>query len=392
MASSMSYIKRIPLNKLEVGMYVTEQSKGVADGQVQDKGFIRREDTLKKLQARKIAEVFIDVQKGKDSPFALPVLSDQTAFKERIVLKEERTKAEKVYGEARDLMSGMLNDVKMGKAIDVTPVEELAEDINHSILNNPNALLCLSQIREKDQYLLEHSINVGVLMSVFATHLGYDKETVKELTTGGLLHDIGKIRVPYNILNKPGKLTDEEWNEMKMHVAYGQAVLQESQGISDIAKSICGLHHERLDGSGYPLGLDGDDINVYGRMAAVVDVYDAVTASRCYHKGMPPFEAMKLLVKISETHLDKGLVYNFIRCMSVYPVGTLVELNNGLVGVVIEPNLQMPNAPRIRTFFNNRRRSFEKTKVWDLSNKNVELKIVCTREADELGVNVNDYL
>ncbi|VUD59814.1 3'3'-cGAMP-specific phosphodiesterase 1 [Thalassocella blandensis] len=392
----MSDIKRIPLNKLEIGMYVTEQSEGVADGRVQEKGFIRREETLRKLQAKKIAEVYIDVKKGKDSPFALPVLTSQTTFKARVVLDEERSRAEKVYGEARGLMSDIIANVKMGKAIDVAPVEELAEDINDSILNNPNALLCLSQIREKDQYLLEHSINVGLLISVFSTHLGYDKATVKELTMGGLLHDIGKIRVPYQVLNKPGKLTDDEWVEMKMHVAYGQAVLQESKGISDIAKSICGLHHERLDGTGYPMGLSGDEINVYGRMAAVVDVYDAVTASRCYHKGMSPFEAMKLLVKMSEDHLDKGLVYSFIRCMSVYPVGTVVELNNGLVGVVIEPNLQLPSEPKIRTFFNSKRRSFEAAKVVDLAklprDSKAEHKIMCTREAEEFKVDIRDYL
>lgn len=388
----MSHIKRIPLNKLEVGMYVTEQSQGIADGSVQQKGFIQREETLRKLQAKDLVDVFIDTNKGKDSPFALPVITEKTAFKERIVLEEERGRAEKVYGEARGLMTDILTNVKMGKAIDVAPVEELADDIHHSILNNPNALLCLSQIREKDKYLLEHSINVGVLISVFATHLGYDKVTVKELTTGGLLHDIGKIRVPYAVLNKPGKLTDEEWVEMKSHVPYGEEVLKNSEGISNIAKSICGLHHERLDGTGYPRGLGEQEIDVYGRIAAVVDVYDAVTANRCYHKGMSPFDAMKLLVKMSDAHLDKGLVYSFIRCMSVYPVGTVVELNNGMVGVVVESNAQIPNQPRIKTFFNAKRRSFEKEKVIDLALPKNDFSIVRTLEAESLGVRVNDYL
>ncbi len=388
----MSSIKRIPIEKLEVGMYVTDQSEGIADGAIQQKGFIRREETLKKIQSKSLKEVFIDIDKGKDSSFAIPVLSEQTAFKERIVLEEERGRAEKIYGEARGLMSEILTNVKMGKAIDVTPVEELAEDINQSILNNPNALLCLSQIREKDQYLLEHSINVGLLMSVFSTHLGYDKETVKELTTGALLHDIGKIRVPYHILNKPGKLTEDEWIEMKLHVVYGQAVLQNSEGISEIAKSICGLHHERLDGTGYPMGLSEDEINIYGRMAAVVDVYDAVTASRVYHKGMSPFDAMKLLVKMTDSHLDKTLVYNFIRCMSVYPVGTLVELDNGLLGVVIEPNHKVPNEPVLRTFFNSKHKRFEKVSVLDLSSKLVERRIVRTREAEEFNFKLNDYI
>ncbi len=278
------------------------------------------------------------------------------------------------------------------KAIDVTPVAELAEDINNSILNNVNALQCLSQIREKDKYLLEHSVNVGILMSIFSTFLGFDKATVKELTTGALLHDIGKIRVPSEILNKPGALTDEEWTEMRRHVIYGQAVLTKSPGISDIAKSICAQHHERLDGSGYPIGMAGEDIDTYGRLAAIVDVYDAVTASRCYHEGMSPFKAMKLLLSLADNHFDKTLVYSFIRCMSVYPVGTLVELNNGHAGVVIESNLETPNKPRLRMFYNIKHKRYEKPQVLDLARTKAPLEIIKTWHPEELGIKIDEFL
>lgn len=388
----MSHIKRISANKLEVGMYITDQTRGVADGHMQQKGFIRREETLQKLRDKGISEFVIDTQKGKDSLFASPILSEDISFKPRVALKEERDKAQKVYGEARGLVNDVLNNAKLGKAIDVAPVEELAEDINNSILNNPNALQCLSQIREKDKYLLEHSVNVGILMSIFATYMGLDKKTVKELTTGGLLHDIGKIRVPSEVLNKPGKLTDDEWVEMKRHVVYGSAVLEKSEGISDIAKSICALHHEKLDGSGYPLGLTGDDINLYGRMAAVVDVYDAVTASRVYHDGMSPFKAMKLLLSLANTHLDQTLVYSFIRCMSVYPVGTVVELSNGRLGVVVESNIEMPDKPILRVFFNMKHKHYEKPNIVNLASPSVEHEIVKTWHPDDLDIVVTDFL
>ncbi|MFL0810137.1 MAG: HD-GYP domain-containing protein [Agarilytica sp.] len=388
----MSHIKRISANKLEIGMYITDQTQGIADGKMQQKGFIRREDTLEKLHGKGIQEFVIDTQKGKDSLFASPILSENIAFKPRVALKEEREKAQKVYGEARGLVNDVLNNVKMGKAIDVAPVEELAEDINNSILNNPNALQCLSQIREKDKYLLEHSVNVGILMSIFATYMGFDKATVKELTTGGLLHDIGKIRVSSEVLNKPGKLNDDEWIEMKRHVVYGSAVLNKSEGISDVAKSICALHHEKLDGSGYPLGLTGDDINVYGRMSAVVDVYDAVTASRCYHDGMSPFKAMKLLLTLSDSHLDKTLVYSFIRCMSVYPAGTVVELDNGRLGVVIEPNIDMPDKPILRVFYNMKHKHYEKPSIVNMASARVGNEIVKTWHPDELDIIVTDFL
>ncbi len=388
----MSNIKRIPVSKLEVGMYVTNQTEGLADGDMQEKGFIKRPETLQKIQSKGVRDVFIDISKGKDSAFAAPILSKNTAFKPRVPLRAERVKAQRVYGEARGLVSDVLNNVKMGKAIDVAPVAELAEDINNSILNNPNALQCLSQIREKDKYLLEHSVNVGILMSIFSTYLGFDKPTVKELTTGALLHDIGKIRVPSEVLNKPGALTDDEWIEMKRHVVYGQAVLTKSEGISDVAKSICALHHERLDGSGYPLGLAGDDIQIYGRIAAVVDVYDAVTASRCYHDGMSPFKAMKLLLSLADNHFDRSLVYSFIRCMSVYPVGTVVELDNGRLGVVIESNLETPNKPRLRIFYNMSHKHYEKPSLLDLASASVEHEIIKTWHPDELDINIDDFL
>ncbi|MFL0804160.1 MAG: HD-GYP domain-containing protein [Agarilytica sp.] len=388
----MSNIKRISVSKLEVGMYVTNQTEGLADANMQEKGFIKRPETLQKIQSKGVRDVFIDISKGKDSAFAAPILPKDASFKPRVPLRAERAKAQRVYGEARGLVSDVLNNVKMGKAIDVAPVAELAEDINNSILNNPNALQCLSQIREKDKYLLEHSVNVGILMSIFSTYLGFDKPTVKELTTGALLHDIGKIRVPSEVLNKPGALTDEEWVEMKRHVVYGQAVLTKSEGISDIAKSICALHHERLDGSGYPMGLEGDDIQIYGRIAAVVDVYDAVTASRCYHDGMSPFKAMKLLLSLADNHFDRSLVYSFIRCMSVYPVGTVVELDNGRLGVVIESNLETPNKPRLRIFYNMTHKHYEKPSLLDLASSSVEHEIVKTWHPDELDINIDDFL
>ncbi len=387
-----SHIRRIPISKLEVGMYITDQTEGIADGKLQSKGFINREETLAKIQAKGVGDIFIDVAKGKDSAFACPILSKDTTFKARVTLREEREKAERVYGEARGLVTDVLNNVKLGKAIDVTPVAELAEDINNSILNNANALQCLSQIREKDKYLLEHSVNVGILMSIFSTYLGFDKPTVKELTTGALLHDIGKIRVPSEILNKPGALTDEEWIEMKRHVIYGQAVLAKSPGISDIAKSICAQHHERLDGTGYPIGMAGEDIDTYGRLAAIVDVYDAVTASRVYHDGMSPFKAMKLLLSLADNHFDKALVYSFIRCMSVYPVGTLVELTNGRLGVVIESNLETPNKPRLRVFYNLKHKHYEKPQVVDLARSQANLDIVKTWHPEELGISIDEFL
>jgi len=387
----MSLIKRIPIDKVELGMYVSDETPGMAEGGLRTKGFIRRFETIDKLRSLGLDELYIDVHRGIDSPFSLP--TKEKAFGEpRVKLAEERERAQKVYDEARGLVGDLMRNVKLGKAIDIGPVKSLADDINNSVLSNPNALLCLAAIREKDQYLLEHSINVGILMGIFTRFLGYEDELIHELVTGALLHDIGKIRVPYNVLNKPGKLTADEWMEMKRHVVYGQEVLLKSEGITDVALSICGMHHERLDGTGYPLGLKEIDINNYGRLAAIVDIYDAITAHRVYHRGRPPAEAMRFLQDLSGEHLDRSLVAQFIGCMSVYPVGSLVELNNGKLGVVISVRGDKPDQPVVRTFYNLRHKHHEQTAVVDLSSPLLELNIVGSKDADEYDFSLNDFI
>ena len=388
----MPVIKRISINHLKVGMYVTDKTEGIADNKMQANGFIYRKETIDKLRAKGTTELLIDPVKGKDSPFSVP-LSNKIPKKHKKTLREERKNSEKAYNEATTLITNLLNDVKVGKAIDVGPVEELANEINNSVLNNPNALLCLSQIRKKDKYLLEHSVNVGILMGIFAGHLNYSSKEIHHLVTGALLHDIGKIRVPNQILHKPGKLTDEEWQEMKRHVNYGVEILKKSKDIHPIALAICGQHHERLDSNGYPKGLSKDNITTYGRMASVVDVYDAVTAKRVYHDRIPPPEAMKLLLKLGQSELDSRLVYQFIRCMSVYPVGSLIELSNGKLGAVISTNPTDSVKPIVKTIYNKKHKHYETPKIIDLSKPaSTELTIVSAVSPEDYNIQIIDFL
>lgn len=388
----MSDLYKVPIERIDIGMYISEVTPGLSDIGFNTKGMVSKKGTIERLALSGIKELYIDVSKGKNSDYSLPVRDKNHRVSAVKTLAQERQNAEKVYGEAVSLVGSLMKDVKMGNPIDVGPVEELADDINNSVLSNASALLCLSQIREKDQYLLEHSINVGILMGVLSRHMGFARNTVHQLVTGALLHDIGKICVPNNVLHKPGRLSESEWAEMQRHVQYGQEVLLKSHGISDVAMSICAQHHERLDGTGYPRQLKGKEINTYGRLASVVDIYDALTADRVYHQGKSPFEAMKILITLGEDHLDKSLVYEFIRCMGVYPVGTLVELNNGKLGVVLQANNQNPSAPEVRVFFNFRHRYFEKPQVVDLAKKTLGLKVVAAHDPRVVNVDVREFL
>lgn len=373
-------------------MFVSELTPGLADAGLNSKGLISRPETLDKLTNSGVKELYIDTSLGLSSPYAMPIPCSVEALKPKVKLAQERENAESIYSEARSLMGNLIKDVKVGNAIDIAPVKELADEINTSILNNANALLCLSQIREKDQYLLEHSINVGLLMGVFARFLGFEGDELHQLVTGALLHDIGKIRVPLKVLNKPGKLTNEEWDEMRNHVSYGESVLEKSSGISDTVMSICAEHHEKLSGQGYPRGLKGAEISPAGRMAAVVDIYDAITADRVYHQGKTPFDTMKILMSLAGNHLDTDLTYHFIRCISIYPVGSLLELSNHKLGVVVQVNYHSPKSPIVKTFYNNRARHFETSKIVDLSSPHTDVMVTDIVDPKPLGINLNDFL
>ena len=388
----MSGIKRIPVDKLEIGMYITDENYGIADASLKGKGFIRREETLAKLKAKSIGEVLIDTSKGRDSAYALPLIIEEIELEPLVPFEEERECAGRIYSQALDMVDMLMQQVKLGKAIDVTPVEDLAGDISQSLNNNKNAMLCLTQIREKGRYLMEHSLNCGILMGVFSRHLGYDSDSVNLLVTAGMLHDIGMIRIDDRLLSSPGKPNPEEWRQIHLHVQHGAEALQNVENASEELFSVCSQHHERLDASGYPLGLDHRSINMYGRMAAIVDSYDAMTSNRVFQASTSPFAAMRELSQLGDRKLDKNLVYQFIRCMGVYPVGALVELSNGRLGVVIQTHLKKPNQPVVRVFYNVRHKHQEKVQVVDLSSPLVEAKIVGTCSREELGIDINDFL
>ena len=386
-------IFKIPISKAEIGMYVSELTPGLRESGMNSRGLMSRRETIEKLVNAGIQELYIDTSKGRGSEFARPVNGAQASeLKPQKPLAEERENASSIYRQARNLVGNLMRDAKLGKPIDIGPVEDLAAEINDSVLSNANALLCLSQIREKDSYLLEHSINVGILMGVFSRYLGYDMEARQQLVTGALLHDVGKIRVPLQVLNKPGKLTEEEWVAMRMHVTWGEEILQISEGITETAMSICAQHHEKIGGGGYPRNLTGEQISVAGRMASVVDIYDAISADRVYHVGRTPLETVRIMTDMAGPALDKPLVYQFVRCMSLYPVGALVELSSGRLGVVVQVYADKPDTPLVRTFYNKKLKAYEAPKLVDLSNGLLDLKIKGIVDPRALGIRIQDFI
>ncbi|MEG3638772.1 HD-GYP domain-containing protein [Magnetococcus sp. PR-3] len=357
--------KKISVNQLEPGMYVSDFNNGWNEDarSGKDPNALPQQmllnsdgDVRRVLADNSIREVYIDTDKGKDVEGAktqaeieaelaaqmMELGEDDDALDlpnpniDKKPIEEELDHAHEVKQKARRLVGDMLDDVRLGKTITVGPVKDMMKDMVESMFSNKDAMLSLSMIKAKDEYTFMHSVNVGVFLVAFAQSMEMSPEDLVAVGVGAMLHDIGKMKTPQEVLNKPGKLSDEEFLQMKMHVVHSEKILEAAPGISELSVQIAGRHHERWDGSGYPRKLKGQDIGQMGQMSAIVDVYDAITSDRCYHKGNSPHHALKRMMEWSKFHFNPELFQKFVQCVGIYPMGTLVSLNNGYLGVVQE--------------------------------------------------------
>ena len=402
-------IKKIQVQQLKPGMYIHDMNCGWLEHPfVSGTLKVRSDQEIAKIVGSGIREVYIDTDRGLDvidAPTAREARAEvekelvEMAQKAKPVagasLHEELAKAQKVHSEANRIVHGLLQDVRLGKQLELEQVDPVVEQMTNSIFRNRDALLSLCKIKNKDDYTFLHSVSIGALMISFARALNMDRSVIQLLGIGGMLHDIGKMKVPDEILNKPGKLTDEEFVIMKSHVVYSRDILADTPGIAQASLDVAAQHHERFDGSGYPLGLKGSEMSVYGQMASIVDVYDAITSDRCYHKGMEPTVALRKMFEWSKFHFNPELVHAFVRTIGIYPVGTLVMLESGRIGIVIEQRDQNLVQPLVRTVFNARKGYYIKPEDVDLS-KPMGMggadKIVSHESPAKWGIDVNKFM
>ncbi|MBI1835274.1 MAG: HD-GYP domain-containing protein, partial [Burkholderiales bacterium] len=252
---------------------------------------------------------------------------------------------------------------------------------------NPGALIGLARLKTADDYTYMHSVAVCALMIALSRQLKLSDEETREAGLAGLLHDIGKMAVPAEILNKPGKLTDAEFVSVKEHPAAGYQMLLEAKGVGSIALDVCLHHHEKMDGSGYPKGLEGDQISLYARMGAVCDVYDAITSNRPYKAGWCPAESLRKMSEWSRGHFDDRVFQAFVKSIGIYPVGTLVKLHSGRLGVVIEQQVgKSLLLPKVRVFFSSKSMAYITPLLLDLSAPGVQDKIVSREDTAAWGL------
>lgn len=347
-------IKKIPIAELRPGMYLHDAICGWRVEPIFSFRFkVADAERVERLRELGVREVYIDTALGDDLPGAPTEEEVRRALEDelvnlaawgelpthhRLAEKDEIATALAIHNHASGLIRQLMTDIRLGRQVEFDAIGEALRSIADSVLDNFGTLIQLGQLKTADDYTFQHCVSVCALLTGFCRLLEFNRQTTYDVGIGALLHDVGKMRVPLEILNKPGRLSNEEFDAIKLHVAHGCDIVAGVPWVGATALNVISHHHERFDGTGYPAGLRGTEISYVGQMAAIVDVYDAITAERVYHRAMEPAEALRKLHEWSRFHFNEELVAHFIRSIGIYPVRTAVNLESGLIGIVLEQN------------------------------------------------------
>ena len=394
-------LKCIAVSDVRVGMFIHEFCGAWMDHPFwKSKFLLKPEKDLQRIQASSIGELWIDVSKGLDVEVGTVSVTPEEVAAEAeasllaavqsppvslaVSMDDEVQRAAKLCERSKAAVVSMFADARMGQALQFEQAGELVEEISDSIMRHPNALISLARLKNADEYTYMHSVAVCALMIALARQLDLNEAQVREAGLAGLLHDIGKMAIPNEVLNKPGKLTDNEFASVRNHPEAGSRMLLESKQVSALVLDVCLHHHEKMDGTGYPHRLEGEQISLYARMGAVCDVYDAITSDRPYKRGWDPAESIRKMAEW-KGHFDPVIFQAFVKTVGIYPVGSLVRLESGRIGVVMEQQAKSLLAPRVKVFFSAKSTTPIPQEVLDLSKLAGRDKIVARESAEEWG-------
>jgi len=396
---------------LKKGMYVAELDRPWLDSPFLFQGFrITNIDELEQLS--EVCEyVFVDAEKSivpvssqlsivptrskkqtsKASNYIKSAVPYQTSF------EQEYPRAKQIYNIAHENAMNLYSDVRVGKSLRVAEVKYTVSSLVDSVMRHPDALMLLSTLQEKSDQSVGHAVNVCALSVTFGRFLGFSKQQLMELGAGALLHDIGEIKVPDNILENFGKCTPEEIRLYQDHTTYGAAILHNSKGLPDSVISIARDHHERANGTGYPQHLQSEQLHLYTTIVSIVDVYDSVTSGMYGRPAIPCTDALKNIYAWRDDFFDQILVEKFIQCLGIYPLGSVVELRSGYVGIVISINPKSRLLPIILLVRDQHKQPIEPPKIINLSlflnSKNKQLyEIAHVTSAEKYSIDVRNYL
>ena len=401
-------LKCIAVADLRVGMFIHEFCGAWMDHPFWKSKFLLKTDKdLQRIRASSITELWIDTSKGLDVESGVASVSPEQAAAEveqqlqaaAVIsalprasgLDEELRRAAKLCARSKAAVISMFADARMGQALQFGQADALVTEISDSVMRHPNALISLARLKHADEYTYMHSVAVCALMIALARQLGLDEALVREAGLAGLLHDIGKMAIPNEVLNKPGKLSDAEFVVVRDHPVAGAQMLRDCRQVSALVLDVCLHHHEKFDGTGYPHRLAGEQISLLARMGAVCDVYDAITSNRPYKAGWDPAESIRKMAEW-KGHFDPAVFQAFIKTVGIYPTGSLVRLQSGRIGVVLEQQAGSLLTPRVRVFFSAKSKTPISQEVLDLAKLAGRERIVARESAQDWGFRDIDQL
>ncbi len=315
---------------------------------------------------------------------------------DRIPFAQETKSARVVQEEAQALVRHVMHDIRMGRSIESERIQRAVNGMVESILRNRDALLSLTRIKKYDEYTFVHSLDVCILCLAMGRHLSLSREEMMEIGIGALLHDLGKMKISPHILKKPDRLNADEWVEVRKHPVYSLEIMEESKDMPPSSKKMALQHHERYDGSGYPFGLKGEDIELFAQVAGIADFYDAITSDRPYQKAIQPHEGIRQIYDRAEGEFNHLLVERFIQCIGIYPFGTLVLLDTEEMGIVCGVNPETLLRPKVLVIRQNSKKPYPKPFLADLSEKSqaqwYKRSVVMPLDAEKWGIRLESYL
>ena len=374
---------KIAVEDLEPGMYVSELDRPWLESPFLFQGFLVDSDELLQQLKDICAYVYIDVEESaNDVRSRLQTLSRSEPdievggaadFKPKAESTEtdfhaQLRQAKLIYDKTRSFIDNALDDVRLGGSVNTVQAKILVGEMAENIARSPNAMVWLTHLKNRDEYTSIHCMNVCILALSFGRFVGLERAELELLGLGALLHDIGKMYVPDEILNKPGKLTKAEFEIIKRHPVDGHKLLVTKDDMPQSSLDIVLYHHERTDGTGYPAGLNDEQIGQLVKMSSIVDVYDAITSDRCYHDGMSPYEGLKNMYNWTEGNFDAELMQQFIKCLGIYPVGSVVEINEGQIGVVVGINEETKLKPVVLLVMDKDKQFLKMRKVINMAS------------------------
>lgn len=406
------YEQKVSVDDVKIGMYVSRLDRPWLETRYLFQGFyINNANDIKELR-QQCEYVFVDPERGESSSSPLAMIprkreTDKLARIFRQANGNERypvvTSIEEELGSCResrsdvlDVVTNVLDQLKAGQTIKVQSVRKVVNGMIASIVRNPDAFFWLTRLKNKDTYAYSHCVDACGLAVAFGRHLGFSKPELENLAVGALLFDIGKLQLPDELLKKPGRLTDKEYALTRRHVEFGVQMVSDMEGCNDDIVSIVLNHHERHNGNGYPRGIPGHDIPVNGRIAALVDCYDAITSERPYSTAVSAYDAIQLIYEWRGKDFQTDMVEQFIQCIGLYPTGTLVELNTGEVGLVISQNRVRRLRPRIMLILDKEKVSYGVYPTLDLIQDPVDddgklVEISRPLAPGSYGINASDF-